>query len=187
MFARRMASLTVLILHAGAITGCLQPTTPDADLDPTPMEIAPAAAFTADETSGPAPTLIQFTDQSTAGSAAITQWAWNFGDGLESSAQNPVHDYGEPGSYAVSLPVTTSVGSDTETRTDYIPIEAVAPAMPNVVVPTSPGTGAAVTLTGTTSPGTSLRVTGGVTNVTSTADDEGAFSVAADIAVSLHE
>ena len=186
MSARRIALLTMLFVYTATVTGCLQPTPPDPDPDPdpdpTPMETGPTAAFTADETAGPAPTLIQFTDQSTPGTAAITQWAWDFGDGLESTAQNPVHDYGTPGTYTVSLQVTTTVGTDAETQTDYITIAAVAPIMPNVVAPTGPVTGSAVTLTGTTTAGASLMITGGVTNTTTSADAEGAFSVAVDIA-----
>ncbi len=186
MSFHRLASLLVLFVYTASIAGCLIPTEPDPDPDPDPdpmpMDTGPTAAFTADETNGPAPTLIQFTDQSTPGTAAITQWAWDFGDGLESTAQNPVHDYGTPGTYAVSLQVTTAVGTDTETQTDYITIEAVPPVMPSVVAPTGPVTGSAVTLTGTTTAEASLLITGGVANVTTTADAEGAFSVAVAIA-----
>ncbi|MEP7167849.1 MAG: PKD domain-containing protein [Bacteroidota bacterium] len=37
-------------------------------------------------------------------------WLWNFGDGTISTQQNPVHIYANPGSYSVSLTITTSDG-----------------------------------------------------------------------------
>ncbi len=49
---------------------------------------------------------ITFTDNSTAG---ITAWSWDFGDGNNSTVQNPTHTYAGPGVYTVSL--TVSVGS----------------------------------------------------------------------------
>ncbi len=63
---------------------------------------------------------VTFTDTSTPGSAAITAWVWDFGDGSSSIEQNPVHVYPGPGTYTVSLTVTTSVGAHTETWDDGI-------------------------------------------------------------------
>ena len=63
---------------------------------------------------------VTFTDTSSPGSAAITAWTWNFGDGHASAAQNPEHFYATAGTYTVSLTVTSSVGSDTETKADYV-------------------------------------------------------------------
>lgn len=80
---------------------------------------APIAAFTANETDGTAPKTIQFSD------AAVkypVSWSWDLdGDGDEDSTeQNPVWTYDTDGSYDVSLTVTNAIGSDTETKTDYI-------------------------------------------------------------------
>lgn len=50
-----------------------------------------------------------FLDTSTGGP---TSWSWNFGDGGESSAQNPTHTYSAPGNYAVTLHVSRSDASD---------------------------------------------------------------------------
>lgn len=40
----------------------------------------------------------------------ITAWSWDFGDGNNSSAQNPQHRYAAPGKYTVSLTATNSHG-----------------------------------------------------------------------------
>ena len=48
---------------------------------------------------------VQFTD-TTVTDTPITSWAWTFGDGESSSAQNPTHQYGADDTYAVTLTVT---------------------------------------------------------------------------------
>jgi len=80
----------------------------------------PTADFSGTPRSGEAPLSVQFTDLSTAGSWPITSWSWDFGDGGTSTQRNPSHTYNSTGAYTVSLSVVTSVGSDTETKTDYI-------------------------------------------------------------------
>jgi PKD repeat protein len=55
----------------------------------------------------------QFTDESIAGTATITKWAWNFGDGTTSSQANPTHRFAAPSpeiGYTVRLKVTDSQG-----------------------------------------------------------------------------
>lgn len=91
---------------------------------PAAFEVVPTAEFLADPLTGITPLEVTFTDASTPGSAAITQWAWDFGDGTTGSDQNPVHTYEEPGTYTVALIVTTAVGADTETKTDYLVVES---------------------------------------------------------------
>lgn len=49
------------------------------------------------------------TSQNT-GSGFASQWNWNFGDNSTSTQQNPVHVYAAPGTYAVSLTVTSDSG-----------------------------------------------------------------------------
>jgi len=83
----------------------------------------PTAAFSGTPRSGDRPLTVHFSDESDAGSSSIASWAWNFGDGGTSSAQNPSHIYTSAGTYTVSLTVTTSVGSDTETKTGYITVD----------------------------------------------------------------
>jgi PKD repeat protein len=74
----------------------------------------PVAEFTADQRVGTAPLTVKFTDLSTGNPIS---WAWNFGDGTTSTEQNPTHVYRLEGTYDVSLTVTNSYGTDTETKT----------------------------------------------------------------------
>lgn len=79
--------------------------------------VAPTAAFTADITSTCNDT-IQFTDMS----GGVDSWLWNFGDGTNSTLQNPSHCYNTAGTYTVSLTVTNCAGSDVLVLTNYITV-----------------------------------------------------------------
>ncbi len=59
--------------------------------------------------------VVVFTDQSFTQSGNIISWNWDFGDGSTSTQQNPSHQYTAPGTYTVTLTVTTS-GGCTDTR-----------------------------------------------------------------------
>jgi len=48
--------------------------------------------------------------------SAITSASWNFGDGSTSNVLNPSHIYSNPGTYTVSVTVTTPNGTGTNTR-----------------------------------------------------------------------
>jgi PKD repeat protein len=75
-------------------------------------------AFTSNVTSGNAPLFVQFTDQST---GSPTTWSWNFGDGLSNSTeQNPIHIYSDPGNYSVTLTATNLYGTNSTQKIDYI-------------------------------------------------------------------
>lgn len=88
-------------------------------------DVLPTAEFSADITSGFTPLTVHFTDLSLPGTRPITAWNWNFGDGTPSSSvQHPTHVYTTSGSFAVTLTVTTTAGSDSETRTDYLDVQA---------------------------------------------------------------
>ncbi|MEW6072934.1 MAG: matrixin family metalloprotease [Planctomycetota bacterium] len=78
----------------------------------------PVAAFTGTPTSGNAPLFVGFTDQSTG--TGIYAWSWTFGDGGTSAFQHPGYTYTNPGTFTVSLTVTGTLGSDTETKVGYI-------------------------------------------------------------------
>jgi len=84
--------------------------------------VPPTANFQAQPTSGTAPLTVQFNDTSQPGSIPIVTWFWNFGDGGTSTARHPSHTYTAPGTYSVSLAVTSAHGSDTITRSSLITV-----------------------------------------------------------------
>ncbi len=85
--------------------------------EPGPGPLPLAAQFKAEPTSGGQPLIVQFIDESTGN---INSWLWDFGDGTTSNQQNPLHTYTDTCHYTVSLTVTDSNGSDTETKENYI-------------------------------------------------------------------
>ncbi len=80
---------------------------------------APIVAFSASKTDVDVNESISFTDQSTNNP---TSWAWDFGDGITSTQQNPSHSYTSQGTYSVSLTATNSYGSNSQTRANYITV-----------------------------------------------------------------
>jgi len=104
--------------------------------DPGPDDIArvpefeiiansgPVALFDASPTMGYPPLTVQFTDLSF---GDIESWSWDFGDGEWSSDQNPAHTYDAVGTHTVVLTVQGPEGTDTETKIDYIEVEAIGP------------------------------------------------------------
>ena len=52
-----------------------------------------------------------FTDTSTDSDGTVVSWAWDFGDGNTSTAQNPSNTYAANGTYTVSLTVTDDMGA----------------------------------------------------------------------------
>ena len=83
----------------------------------------PAVNFTATPLTGCFPLPVCFTDQSTAGSGTVTNWLWDFGDGNNSTSQNPCHTYTAAGNYNVSLRVTNSNGCfKTKTSASFVNI-----------------------------------------------------------------
>lgn len=68
------------------------------------------AAFTATPNQGEVPLTVQFTDASI---GAPTAWLWDFGDGNNSTLQNPSHTYTQAGSFNVKLTVSNNVINNT--------------------------------------------------------------------------
>jgi serine protease len=84
---------------------------------------APIADFRAKPTSGSGPLVVQFTDLSV---GPISNRSWDFGDGTTSTEQNPSHTYTftDKADFTVSLTVTGAGGSDTQTKAEYIHLDA---------------------------------------------------------------
>ena len=68
--------------------------------------------------------MVTFSDLST---GMVASWSWDFGDTNTSTEQNPVNTYTAAGTYTVSLTATGPGGSDTETKVDYIVVDAEPP------------------------------------------------------------
>jgi gliding motility-associated-like protein len=70
---------------------------------------SPTANFTS-TAKGCVPVNISFTDASIKGDANITNWSWDFRNGVTSNDPNPVNGYTSPGKYNVYLEVTDANG-----------------------------------------------------------------------------
>ena len=79
----------------------------------------PSFAWGPDLTSGCEDFVVNFADSTTLPGGSITNWEWNFGDSTMSFSQNPTHVFEDPGSYYVSLWVTTSDGCEFYSYVDY--------------------------------------------------------------------
>jgi gliding motility-associated-like protein len=83
----------------------------------------PTANFTASPLTSCVGQTVTFTNTSTAGTAPINSWAWDFGDGNSASAQNTTHIYTNAGTFTVILVVTdTNSLADPEVKTAYITV-----------------------------------------------------------------
>ncbi|MES2139546.1 MAG: PKD domain-containing protein [Bacteroidota bacterium] len=72
----------------------------------------PTLSLTSDTDSTCIPKTIQFFDNSVTGNIddPISAWYWDFGDGTSSSLPDPTHNYTLPGTFTVTLTVTTTNG-----------------------------------------------------------------------------
>ncbi|MBN8679503.1 MAG: HYR domain-containing protein [Chitinophagales bacterium] len=97
-----------------------------------------SADFVADVTSNLCLTNgeVHFTDLSLGG---VTAWSWTFNGGTPatSTQQNPVVTYSTPGTYDVTLTITTSGGNFTATKTAYITAGGTVPGDTYTVGPGS--------------------------------------------------
>jgi YVTN family beta-propeller protein len=91
-------------------------------ISPTLKQVSPVSNFTSNVTSGNAPLTVAFTDKST---GSPTKWKWTFGDGTNSTKQNPIHKYSKAGNYTVSLTVSNAAGSNTLTKSNYIKVTTI--------------------------------------------------------------
>jgi PKD repeat protein len=98
----------------------------------------PVAAFNASPTSGTAPLVVSFDNQST---GQVLDVQWNFGDGAVSSQSNPTHTYANVGTYTVILRVTGPGGSSIATR--QITVSNPSIPAPNAAFSANPTSGQA--------------------------------------------
>ena len=94
----------------------------------------PEANFTTTDTyppSGWAPFTVHFKDTS----YCPASWYWDFGDGTNSTEQNPTHTYTTPGNYTVSLTVSNSLGNSTKTQNDLVKIANTTPLTVDINLP----------------------------------------------------
>lgn len=68
---------------------------------------APVATISVDKITGPEPLMVQFTDASF---CRPNQWQWDFGDGSQSTEQNPKHTFTLAGNYTISLIASNNAG-----------------------------------------------------------------------------
>jgi PKD repeat protein len=84
---------------------------------PTPAVVTPVASFYGSPTTGNVPLSVSFTDVS---SNTPTSWFWEFGDGTNSTLQNPSHAYTRSGFKNVALTATNSAGSNITVRLKFV-------------------------------------------------------------------
>ena len=66
--------------------------------------------------------LFSFTDKT----SSPYSWKWDFGDGNNSTSQNPSHKYSSPGTYTIKLTTTNSYGcKGTLTQSNYISVDSI--------------------------------------------------------------
>jgi len=92
--------------------------------------VPPVANFTGTPISGRVLLTVNFTDSSGRVLLTVnftdsslnnpTNWSWAFGDGAESTQQNPAHTYTTTGYKTVTLEVSNEFGNDNLTRIGYI-------------------------------------------------------------------
>ncbi len=66
---------------------------------------------------------VTFNDTSSDTDGSVVSWNWDFGDGGNSSAQNPVHTYTADGSYTVTLTVTDN-GGDSDSTSQLVTVSS---------------------------------------------------------------
>lgn len=83
------------------------------------------ADFEAIPTSGEAPLLVYFNDNSTGNP---TSWYWKFGEGYATSTeQNPTYYYQNPGTFTVALTIEKGMQNDREVKVGYITVTGDQP------------------------------------------------------------
>jgi PGF-pre-PGF domain-containing protein len=84
------------------------------------------ANFTANPPSGYVPLTVQFIDIS----QNATGWNWDFGDGTNSTFQNPEHTYSSPGDYVVNMTLSNEKVNASKTTTIHVDDYLTGPYIP---------------------------------------------------------
>jgi len=108
---------------ANSIVVSVPPPVTDLHVGLVRIPVLLAANFSTNVTSGYAPLSVQFTDIS----SNVTEWNWDFGDGTNSTEQNPTHTYLAAGNYTVNLTVSNGDGTDSKLATITV-LEPIPPA-----------------------------------------------------------
>ena len=100
--------------------------------------VSPAlsASSSATPLSGEAPLAVAFTGTTSGGLGSFT-YAWTFGDGVSSTAQNPGHTYGTAGTYTAVLTVTDA----NQAKSTATALTIVVRSAPTVTATVSPAVG----------------------------------------------
>jgi gliding motility-associated-like protein len=103
-----------IIMHSTTVDGCDATITKDITVSDPPtaaMTVAPKTACTV-------PVNVQMTGSTT----GATSWVWTFGDGTNSTMQNPLHQYTSEGVFPVFLVATNTAGC-TATANDTVTVQ----------------------------------------------------------------
>jgi len=91
----------------------------------------PVASFTANTTSGNAPLVVLFNDQSI---GQNVRYDWNFGDGNTYQSRFAVHTYTKTGNFTATLRVSNGAGSSTYSQNITIPAYDPATTAPRAFI-----------------------------------------------------
>lgn len=96
---------------------------------------------------------------STTTNATIVSYRWDFGDGDSASGRTAQHDFGDPGTFSVTLVVTDSIGRTNSITQNVTVIQGTLPTAVIVASPSAATVGQAINFNGSTSkpaPGRSI-------------------------------
>ncbi len=81
--------------------------------------------------------IVHFNDNSYDTDGSVVSWYWEFGDGHNSTLQNPTHTYPDDGTYTINLTVIDDDGASSASK-DNITVRNVPPTADFYYVPPSP-------------------------------------------------
>jgi len=99
--------------------------------------VAPSADFSFTPSFPKDVDAIHFTDESYDSDGSVVSWFWDFGDGHNSTLQNPVHTYSDDGIYTVSLTIKDDDGAS-NSISKGIEVRNAPPTADFYYVPPSP-------------------------------------------------